>query len=85
MQSSLTSRANQELAFRYFGPFSVLQKVGNIAYKLALPYTSIIHPIFHVLQLKKVVGDDIHASASLPSWNLDCLVGSDQVVIVTRF
>jgi hypothetical protein len=34
IQTSLAIRANAKLAFQYFGPFQVLQKVGVLSYKL---------------------------------------------------
>lgn len=37
VQSSLAPRSHQKLAFRFFGPYEVLQPVGTVAYKLALP------------------------------------------------
>lgn len=36
-------------------PFMVIQKVENMAYKLQLPPTAKVHPVFHVSQLKKSV------------------------------
>jgi hypothetical protein len=56
VQSSLAAHTNQKLAFKFFGPFSILQKVVKVAYKLDLPPAYSIHPMFHVLQLKKAVG-----------------------------
>ena len=43
-----------QLAPRYIGPFEILQKIGDIAYKLVLPpQLSSIHDVFHVSMLKK--------------------------------
>jgi hypothetical protein len=52
IQSSLAPRANHKLAYKFFGPFRVLYRIGSIAYKLEFPPSSSIHPMFHVSQLK---------------------------------
>lgn len=52
VQTSLAMRANAKLAFRFFGPFQVEQKVGDLSYRLKLPETSKLHPVFHVSQLR---------------------------------
>lgn len=67
VQNSLIRRANHKLSFRYFGPFSVLSKVGSVAYRLQLPPDSAIHPVFHVSLLKKAVGAPHQVSADLPA------------------
>lgn len=35
-----------------YGPYQILQKVGYVEYKLSLPPQLLLHPTFHVLQLK---------------------------------
>lgn len=66
VQSSLANRANQKLAFKYFGPFCVLEHVGSATYRLELPASSSIHPVFHVSQLKKSVGTQHSVTSTLP-------------------
>jgi hypothetical protein len=49
-QSSLVNHPYPKLAFKYFGPYQVLECVGKAAYKLDLPEGSLIHPTFQVCQ-----------------------------------
>jgi len=46
VQSSVASRSNKTLSFRFYGPYKVLQRVGAVAYKLELPAASKIHYMF---------------------------------------
>ncbi|KAI0520044.1 hypothetical protein KFK09_007509 [Dendrobium nobile] len=65
-QMTIAQRRNEKLAARYFGPFEVEERIGEVAYRLRLPPTAKIHPVFHVSQLRRVVGE--HAvSPELPS------------------
>ena len=50
-----------KLAPRYIGLFEVLERVGTIAYRLALPPSlSGVHKVFHVSMLRKYTPDPTH-------------------------
>jgi hypothetical protein len=67
VQSSIAPRAHQKLLFKYYGPYTVLQRVGEVAYKLNLPAASKIHPVIHVSQIKKAIGPHVQVQLVLPS------------------
>ncbi|XP_070057112.1 uncharacterized protein [Nicotiana tomentosiformis] len=49
---------NGKLSPRYVGPYKIIQRIGEVAYKLELPpEMSLVHPVFHVSILKRVIGD----------------------------
>lgn len=65
IQMSVAPRANQKLAYRFFGSYKVLEQTGSVAYKLQLPEESTVHPVFHVSQLKGAIPVS-HTASPLP-------------------
>ena len=50
-----------KLAPRYIGPFGIQSRVGEVTHRLVLPpKLSRIHPVFHVLMLRKCITDPSH-------------------------
>ncbi|XP_024163703.1 uncharacterized protein LOC112170588 [Rosa chinensis] len=50
-----------KLSPRFVGPFEIVGRVGDLAYRLALPPSmSGVHNVFHVSMLRKYVQDESH-------------------------
>ena len=61
MKSIMRFGRKGKLSPRFVGPFEVLERVGTLAYKLALPPSlSKIHNLFHVSTLRKYIYDPFH-------------------------
>ena len=50
-----------KLSPRFIGPFEILERVGTVAYRLALPPNmSGVHEVFHVSMLVRYTPDPTH-------------------------
>ncbi|PKU78228.1 hypothetical protein MA16_Dca026886 [Dendrobium catenatum] len=47
-----------KLSPRYIGPFEIVERIENVAYRLALPATYAVHNVFHVSSLRMFISDD---------------------------
>ena len=59
-KSSLRIGSHAKLAPQFCGPFSIIERIGLVAYRLALPLTMKFHDVFHVYFLKKYAKDVEH-------------------------
>ena len=64
--SSLRLGSFPKLGEMYRGPFQILEKIGPVAYMLALPTSMRVHNVFHVSLLKKYVPKPNH----IIDWNV---------------
>ncbi|XP_073107195.1 uncharacterized protein [Elaeis guineensis] len=56
-----------KLSPKYIGPFEILDRIGEIAYRLALPPAlSGVHNVFHVSMLRKYILDPSHVVSYEP-------------------
>ena len=58
-------RKNGKFSPRFIGPYEVIEKVGPVAYRLALRLElEKIHNVFHVLMLRRYRSDPSHVVSS---------------------
>jgi hypothetical protein len=65
-RSSMKLGNCSKLAPCYYGPFEILERIGTIAYMLALLVLMCIHNVFHVSLLKRYVPNSNHVI----DWNV---------------
>ena len=53
----ITRRPSRKLDVRRLGPYEILESVGKFAYRLQLPPSMQVHPVFHVSLLEPYVAN----------------------------
>ncbi|KAA0061201.1 pol protein [Cucumis melo var. makuwa] len=61
MKGVLRFAKKGKLSPRFVGPFEILERIGPVAYRLALPPSfAAVHDVFHISMLRKYVADPTH-------------------------
>jgi hypothetical protein len=84
IQSFVAPRSNYKLSYRFYGPFKIIQKIGQVAYKLDLPAHAQIHPVVHVSQLKKHVPPQAHLVDDITTISIDNSVDCVPLKVLAR-
>ncbi|KAI5417005.1 hypothetical protein KIW84_041848 [Lathyrus oleraceus] len=52
---------SKKLTPRFIGPYQILERIGEVAYRIALPPSlANLHEVFHVSQLRRYIPDPSH-------------------------
>ena len=61
-----TTRPSRKLDYRKIGPYRIIEKINNVAFRLQLPHTFQIHPVFHTSLLSPHIEKDIPGRRTQP-------------------
>jgi hypothetical protein len=64
--ASLDIKGTGKLRLKFYGPFKILEHVGDLAYMLELPASAKLHDVFHVGLLKPFCGEPPSSPGALP-------------------
>ena len=82
--NSLAQKAKNKLSPRFYGPFQVLQRVGEVAYELDLLPTACIYPVFHVSLLNPKLGPATLSIPTLPPMDQDGQLMLEPIAILQK-
>lgn len=76
-----TTRPAKKLDDKWYGPYTIIAKVSKNAYKLQLPASWHVHPVFNVSLLRRVVPDAITGRVAPPPPEPTVVNGEDEYYV----
>uniref|UniRef100_A0ACD5Z5E3 Uncharacterized protein n=1 Tax=Avena sativa TaxID=4498 RepID=A0ACD5Z5E3_AVESA len=80
--SAFGLRSSLKLQTKFYGPFRIISKIKNVAYKLQFPDDVNIHPVFHVSQLKRHLGPSAIPNPHLPLVDPHGNIKTDPILVL---
>ena len=81
-QRSLRQSKMGKLSPRYYGPFQILKKIGQVSYKLDLPSDSKLHSTFHVSCLKAKLSQHVATIPTLPAVDAEGILNPEPIAVL---
>ncbi|GJR18073.1 hypothetical protein Tco_0966600 [Tanacetum coccineum] len=83
-KNSMRKNKHHKLSPKFYGPYQVIARVGQVSYRLNLPINSQIHPVFHVSRLKAYKGDNLNTQKALPEVDDDVVISNKPQVVFRK-
>jgi hypothetical protein len=80
----VTAASPSKLGPKFYGPYQIMQRIGEVSYKLQLPPRARIHDVFHVALLKKFEGTAPSQLVPLPDILHGRVIPSPDKVVKAR-
>ena len=64
---TVARRHSAKFSPKFFGPYQIVERIGQVSYRLALPASSSIHPVSHLSQLKEALSSTTTLTLQPPS------------------